>query len=213
MKKDNIWWRTLKSMFQTGSGGRKNSAGLGHVIEETPPARGQEGHMKILVMSDSHSRDANVRTAVEREKPFDALIHLGDSQEEEEEFCSVILGLKSSSGGEVPVYMVRGNCDYLGDFPTERIVVLGGHRILLAHGHTHYVNFGTDELVNDAAENSCDIAMYGHTHRPDVDWTHQGVLVLNPGSISYPRQQDHRASYMVVELEPGSEPDVELRYV
>ena len=75
------------------------------------------------------------------------------------------------------------------------------------------MNFGTEELGTDARENGCDIARYGHTHRPDVDWSHEGVLVLNPGSISYPRQQDHRASYMIVQLEPERMPDVELRYV
>lgn len=196
-------------MFRVGGGRTEDGterAGSGRVIRETPPAEGQDRHMKILVMSDSHSRDENVRSVVDREAPFDALIHLGDSQEEEEEFASVV-------DGTCPVYMVRGNCDYLADLPAERIVTLGGHRLLLAHGHTHYVNFGTEELVNDARENGCDIAMYGHTHRPDVDWSHEGVLVLNPGSISYPRQQDHRASYMIVQLEPERMPDVELRYV
>jgi hypothetical protein len=46
----------------------------------------------------------------------------------------------------------------------------------------------------------CDIAMYGHTHRPFLD-TIDGVTILNPGSLSYPRQSGHQPSYMVMEMD------------
>ena len=42
--------------------------------------------MKVLVVSDTHGNDINVAIALDREYPVDALLHLGDSQEEEEEF-------------------------------------------------------------------------------------------------------------------------------
>ena len=108
--------------------------------------------MKVLVMSDSHGRDSNVMEALEREMPFDVLIHLGDTQEDEEEFCMCV------AGEDIPVYLVSGNCDLFADYPPARIVTLAGHRLLLAHGHTHYVNYGTHDAscpcagVHGAAE-------------------------------------------------------------
>ena len=99
MTRNSIWWKTLRNMFRVGGGRTEDGterAGSGRVIRETPPAEGQDRHMKILVMSDSHSRDENVRSVVDREAPFDALIHLGDSQEEEEEFASVVDGTSRS---------------------------------------------------------------------------------------------------------------------
>ena len=33
----------------------------------------------------------------------------------------------------------------------------------------------------------CDIAICGHTHRPSVEYDRDGVLVMNPGSPTYPR--------------------------
>ena len=36
--------------------------------------------MKILVVSDTHRRDENLRLVIEQEKPFDMLIHLGDAE-------------------------------------------------------------------------------------------------------------------------------------
>ena len=161
--------------------------------------------MKVLVMSDSHGRDSNVMEALEREMPFDVLIHLGDTQEDEEEFCMCV------AGEDIPVYLVSGNCDLFADYPPARIVTLAGHRLLLAHGHTHYVNYGTQELAADAKGNRCEIALYGHTHRPEIDESDPELMILNPGSISYPRQSPRRRTYMILTLEPGKCPEVELR--
>lgn len=57
-----------------------------------------------------------------------------------------------------------------------------------------------------------DIVMYGHTHRPVVD-TEDGVIAVNPGSLSYPRQEGHRPSYIVMELNGRNELKFEIRYV
>ena len=85
--------------------------------------------MKILIVSDSHGRDRHVAMALDREWPVDAMIHLGDSQEDEDEFSMIL------AGEDVPLYMVRGNCDYDYNLAPFRIVELEGHRILMTHGH------------------------------------------------------------------------------
>ena len=162
--------------------------------------------MKILVMSDSHGWDYNAAEAVRREKTMDALIHLGDAQETMAQFLR-------GSGVRCPAYMVEGNCDMNGYFPREQIVELGGHRLLLTHGHDFYVRFGTEELHDEAIRNQCDIALFGHTHKPLLEETDPAVLILNPGSISSPRQENGRPSYLVLELEADRRPVAELRYL
>ncbi len=162
--------------------------------------------MKILVISDSHGEDRNVAAALDREWPIDALMHLGDLQEDEDEFAEIL------AGEECPIYLVKGNCDYFASYPPSRIIELAGHRILMAHGHGYYVNFGTRDLAADALANDCDIAMYGHTHRPEIDDSDPGLLILNPGSISFPRQQGRLPSYMVLELEAGKKPEAVIKF-
>ena len=162
--------------------------------------------MKVLIVSDTHGVDVNVAMALDREWPVDALLHLGDSQEDEEEFAEIV------AGEEIPIFMVKGNCDYFVDYPPARIIELAGHRILMAHGHGYYVNFGTRDLEADALANGCDITIYGHTHRPRIDSTEE-LLILNPGSLTYPRQAGRRKSYIIMNLEEGETPEVELKFL
>ena len=74
-----------------------------------------------------------------------------------------------------------------------------------------------DLLRFAALENDCDIAMYGHTHVPYLEEDNSlgtdDVTILNPGSISKPRQADHRYTYMVMEIDDEDEVTYELRYV
>ena len=92
---------------------------------------------KVLVISDSHGRDANVRKVLRKEKPIDLLLHLGDSQGLTEEI---------ERAANCPVIAVSGNCDLFCRFPLETIVRLGKHKALMVHGHNHFVSLGTDML-------------------------------------------------------------------
>ena len=40
--------------------------------------------MKVLIVSDTHGRHAGIEEAIEREYPFQKLIHLGDAEGYEE---------------------------------------------------------------------------------------------------------------------------------
>ena len=46
-----------------------------------------------------------------------------------------------------------------------------------------------------------------------VEEKKNGVLVINPGSLSFPRQEGRRPSYAVMELHKGEEPEIEIRYL
>ena len=62
-------------------------------------------------------------------------------------------------------------------------------------------------LREAACEAGADIAVYGHTH---IALEERGeVTVLNPGSIARPRD-DQRGSFMLVELNAGELPQVNL---
>ena len=160
--------------------------------------------MKILIMSDSHNHDINVEKAIKKEAPLDALLHLGDSQGSEE-YIRKLAGC--------PVYMVAGNCDYFSSLPLVRIVEFGKYKIMLTHGHYYYVSVGPKDLVEEAKANSCNIVIYGHTHRPVMDGTDGEVLVLNPGSISFPREEGGKPSYLVMQIDEKGEASFQLRYL
>ena len=142
--------------------------------------------MKVLIVSDTHRKDDNLERIIEEEAPFDMLIHLGDAE-----------------GSE---YLIEDWVDK--DCQLE----LGNHRILLTHGHYYNVSLGVEGLREEAIERGCDIAMYGHTHRPYLE---QGgkVTILNPGSLSYPRQEGHRPSYMIMELDKDGTPSYHTCYL
>ena len=108
--------------------------------------------------------------------------------------------------------MVKGNNDFFSVLEREIELELGNHRILLTHGHYYNVSLGVEGLREEAIERGCDIAMYGHTHRPYLE---QGgkVTILNPGSLSYPRQEGHRPSYMIMELDKDGTPSYHTCYL
>ena len=44
-------------------------------------------------------------------------------------------------------------------------------------------------LASTALVNDCRIALYGHTHVADATQTPEGVLCINPGALSGPRDR------------------------
>ena len=163
--------------------------------------------LRILVMSDSHGRNENVELAIAQVREeigeFQMLIHLGDVGDARE--------IESLAG--VPCYIVRGNTDYDAKLLNANVIEAGGHRIFATHGHLYQVDMRLDLLRFAALENDCDIAMYGHTHVPYLEEDPDDITILNPGSISKPRQADHRYTYMVMEIDDEDEVTYELRYV
>ena len=159
--------------------------------------------MKVLIVSDTHGRDENLEEAVLREAPFDYLIHCGDV-EGREIFIEAL--------AECPCIIVAGNNDFFTDLSHEEEITLEGHKMLFTHGHYYFVSRNHDRLVEKAREDNCQIAMYGHTHTPVIE-EEDGILVINPGSLTYPRQRGRRPSYAVMELEQGKAPQVEIRYL
>ncbi|WP_314904911.1 YfcE family phosphodiesterase [Selenomonas artemidis] len=157
--------------------------------------------MRIGLVSDSHG---NVRVfedmlAVPGAAEAELWLHAGDHAADAE-----MLRLLT----EKPVVCVLGNCDYDEDGAYhETSVDVAGHRVFLAHGHLFRVEYGTERLAAAAREAGADIAVYGHTH---IAYMERGdVTVLNPGSIARPRDE-RRGSFMLMDLEEGTAPRVNL---
>ncbi len=150
--------------------------------------------MKILVISDTHGKISNLERLLERIRPIDLLLHLGDIENDKEQ-------VKQLAGCRVEA--VSGNNDWLGRDPRELILELGRHRILMTHGHRFSVYYGTEQLKEHARENKADVVIYGHTHIPEMDLSGD-IWVMNPGSISYPRGGS-RYSYIVMDLDSKGE--------
>lgn len=145
--------------------------------------------MNILVLSDSHGHPEKIRDAVKKQinKP-DAVIFLGDGLRDIDEDT---LG--------VPVYSVCGNCDAYSlfmpsDEPEERILELGGKRIMMTHGHRYSVKSGLGRIIAVAAMREVDLLLFGHTHEKLELYFPAGaceygielkrpLYVMNPGSI------------------------------
>lgn len=157
--------------------------------------------MKVGIVSDSHGNTNALDAMLQHPAAVDveAWLFAGDIAMDAEYLEMVT---------DLPVIKVAGN----NDWPMSRledtvIAQLGGHRILLTHGHLYGVGFSTQNLVLAATEQAADIAIYGHTHVADVSIGE--VTVLNPGSVARPRDAS-RGSFMVVELAPERQPVVKL---
>ena len=52
--------------------------------------------------------------------------------------------------------------------------------MLITHGHYYYVNTGIEDIEREAEGRGFDIVMFGHTHRPIIDY-HKDVIALKSG--------------------------------
>lgn len=151
--------------------------------------------MKILIASDTHSRDKNLLEVIDKEEPIDIFIHLGDLETQES-----VNRFRNATPAKCSVFMVRGNNDYMLKLDDSKEVKIGKYKAFITHGHIYGVSMGVDMLKEEAKRRNCDIAMFGHTHRPFLENV-DGVIILNPGSISYPRQDNRKPSYLIMTVD------------
>lgn len=159
--------------------------------------------MKILIVSDTHRKHENLIRVLEKVRPIDGMIHLGDA-EGAEDYIRELAGC--------PLEIVSGNNDFFSALPKEKELKIGKYNILITHGHYYYVAMGIEDIKREAAARFFDIVMFGHTHRPVIDYGKQ-IIALNPGSISYPRQDGKKPSYILMELDRDGEAHFEIDYL
>lgn len=135
--------------------------------------------MKVVVCSDSHG-DTRTLKKIEMIEQADVYLFLGDSEVSPDDIK--------------PFISVKGNCDYF-EYPLTRILHLENEHIFMAHGHTQLLS----SLIEVCKAHKCNILIYGHTHKYQEKYI-DSVYVLNPGSISRPRDGMY-PTYMVLEID------------
>ncbi|MEF9968310.1 MAG: metallophosphoesterase [Longicatena sp.] len=150
--------------------------------------------MKVILVSDSHGKDEVLQDILNKYPNADAYIHCGDIETDASEFPQFVT--------------VCGNNDIFFDYPNEKVLTLGKHRLFITHSHQFMFNNRVEQIAQKARSLDCDIACYGHTHVAH-DESVLGVRVINPGSIW--RSRDGRdPSYVILTLEDD---DVDVEFV
>lgn len=159
--------------------------------------------MKILIVSDTHRRHENYFKVIDKVAPVDLVIHCGDAEGSEDT-------IMEKAG--CPVEIVLGNNDYFSDLPREKEFMVGPYKVWLTHGHHYLVTMESTTIKNEAEARGVDIVMYGHSHRPVVE-IEKKIIALNPGSLTYPRQEGRRPSYIMMEIDQKQQAHFTINYL
>lgn len=130
--------------------------------------------MRLVVVSDTHGDKQILRMIHQQQPDATGYFYCGDSE------------LPASDPIFETYQPVTGNMDFDPDFPLTRTAEYPGLKVFMTHGHRFNVNWTLDPLVKAGAEAHADLVLFGHTHQLGVE-KHDGMVVLNPGSISQPR--------------------------
>lgn len=158
--------------------------------------------MKIIIVSDTHKKNNNYFNVLNIHKP-DMIIHCGDAEGSE---------YAITEAADCPVQIVLGNNDFFSSLPRELEFSVGKYKVWVTHGHNYYVSMGNERLKQEAIARGVDIVLYGHTHRPVID-IDEKIIAVNPGSLSYPRQDGHQCSYAIMEIDAQEEVHFTIAYL
>ena len=159
--------------------------------------------MRILVISDSHGRNDDIKGVLDQVGDIDMMIHCGDV-ERGDSYIREIAGC--------PVVMVAGNNDWFSDLQRELEITVDDYRIWITHGNNYGASMGTAHLLEEASARNVDVVMYGHTHRPLVEYQ-DNITIVNPGSLSYPRQNGRKPSFVIMEIDREHEAHYTINYL
>ncbi|MBQ8814794.1 MAG: metallophosphoesterase [Lachnospiraceae bacterium] len=147
--------------------------------------------MKILIVSDNHGRTGNLEQVIKEQGNIDYFLHAGDT-EGSEDYIEALL--------DCPSAIVGGNNDYFSGLPSELMVNIGKYKVWITHGHMYSIYMGYGRIEKEMNRRGADFAVVGHTHMPKIEWCGDKAIV-NPGSISLPRQPGRKPSYVIMEID------------
>ncbi len=142
--------------------------------------------MDVLIISDSHGKEKYLREILSRQpKRPSAILFLGDG----------LRGMSAADTGGIPLYAVRGNCDWSEtDFPEELSIILEEKRLILSHGHLYSVKSSYMRVLKHGIEEEADAVLFGHTHHAELYTLPKGseyegkiltkdLMLFNPGAL------------------------------
>lgn len=128
----------------------------------------------VYVFSDSHGAYKNIEKMLPKINAGDVFVYLGDGNRDVDRLADRIA---------VQTVRVRGNCDVFDDQPVTAEFTVGNTKFFATHGNAYGVKSSTIALAAAARVRGCDWALYGHSHRANVQDA-GGVMLLNPGTAS-----------------------------
>ena len=145
--------------------------------------------MRITVISDSHRGFSAAERAIGAQPNSKHVIFLGDGLNNVVDLQYVF--------PDRQFYFVRGNCDYNNNYKSSNMIILENTAIFFTHGHNYGVKYGLSAFTTAAREKQAKIALYGHTHKPEIHYD-DGLYILNPGSIT--SNSCGKNSYAVIDI-------------
>ncbi|MCU0849059.1 MAG: YfcE family phosphodiesterase [Spirochaetes bacterium] len=131
--------------------------------------------IRIMIVSDTHGSWDKLRAAVERQFPFDFLVHCGD-------------GIRDILHAGIPrgvvVIKVPGNMDmgYAGGMERLLFHTISGKKIMITHGDLFRAHNGLELLESEGIRADCDVVFFGHTHNRYFGGSRP--VLFNPGALS-----------------------------
>ncbi|ASA25268.1 phosphodiesterase [Paenibacillus donghaensis] len=161
--------------------------------------------MKLMFISDIHGSLFWLERALEmleEERP-DQLVILGDflyhgpRNPLPEGYDPQGVAARLNALAQMPI-AVRGNCDAEVDQMLLQFPMMGDYVMLLHEGRRIYVTHGHGYSMENLPQLAAgDVFIQGHTHLPVAD-VKEGIYVLNPGSISLPKENNPH-SYAILQ--------------
>lgn len=157
---------------------------------------------EIIVVSDTHGADQNLRKIVRKEKNAYAMFFLGDGEAD--------LRVVEEENPRLPVYAVRGNCDFGSFLPLDGLTAFDDVLFYYTHGHIYNAKFSLDDLAQAGRSRGADVVLFGHTHQ-GIMRRCGDVTLFNPGSAG--RSYSGYDGYGVIKLGGGGSIEFEHRMV
>jgi putative phosphoesterase len=167
--------------------------------------------MRIGIISDTHGSVTAWTRALDLFGGVDLIVHAGDvlyhgprnplpETYEPRRLAALI------NDAPAPVIIARGNCDaevdqVLVNWPIQApyaFIQAGSLRLLVNHGHA----LTPEQMIAQAQQYRANLFVYGHTHLPEVARS-GGVILLNPGSPSLPKDEQKTATVAVADTANG----------
>ena len=143
--------------------------------------------VKFGIISDTHISENDdpikvqnlINQLKESFKDVDNIIHCGDILD-----GRFLLELERIA----PLKCVKGNMDFIEGLPNFLKFPVGKYNIGVIHELP-------EERESFVTENALHILIYGHTHQPLIESTPYNVLLINPGSPTYPKTPPQKRGF------------------
>ena len=148
---------------------------------------------KFVIVSDSHNRtyEDRINGVYERHPDADYYIHCGD----------ICLPPERTDQRWM---IVRGNMDFLFDYPEYRFIDTEHHTILILHGNGLFSGYPDLIALSVYAKYmGADTLIFGHSHLY-CDQEYNGIRLLNPGSLWQCRDGSPGSYMILVEEDDGT---------